>query len=117
VVTVDVARGEIWWADLPEPRHLEPGLRRPVLIIQADRFNRSKLHTVTVAVITSNLDLADAPGNLLLPAQTTGLPGDSVINLSQLRTLDREFLMEYVGFLSSRVQALVDEGLRLALDW
>ena len=70
----EIQRGEIWWADLPEPRRSEPGYRRPVLVVQADSFNRSRIQTVIVAVITSNIELADAPGNVLLPADLTGLP-------------------------------------------
>jgi mRNA interferase MazF len=110
-----VTRGEIWWADLPEPRGSEPGFRRPVLIIQADSFNRSGIRTVIVAVITSNLRLADAPGNVLLPALVTGLPRDSVVNVSQLLTLDRLFLTELVDKLSGRLLADVETGLRLVL--
>lgn len=111
-----VQRGEIWWADLPEPRRSEPGFRRPVLVIQADSFNRSRIQTVIVAIITSNIELADAPGNVLLPAHSAGLPLDSVVNVSQLLTLDRGFLTEYVGTLSPRLQRSVDGGLRLALQ-
>ena len=111
-----VIRGEIWWADLPAPRRSEPGFRRPVLVIQANSFNRSRIQTVIVAVISSNLRLADAPGNLLLPASVTGLPRDSVLNVSQLLTLDRSFLTELVSALPRRVQAEIDAGLRLVLE-
>jgi mRNA interferase MazF len=110
-----VTRGEIWWADLPEPRGSEPGFRRPVLIIQADSFNRSGIRTVIVAVISSNLRLVDAPGNVLLPAVATGLPRDSVVNVSQLLTLDRSFLTELVDKLSGRLLGDVETGLRLIL--
>jgi mRNA interferase MazF len=110
-----VTRGEIWWADLPEPRGSEPGFRGPVLIIQADSFNRSGIRTVIVAVITSNLRLVDAPGNVLLPALVTGLPRDSVVNVSQLLTLDRSFLTELVDKLSGRLLGDVETGLRLIL--
>ncbi len=109
-------RGEVWWADLPEPRRSEPGYRRPVLVVQADSFNRSRIQTVIVAVITSNLDLADVPGNVLLPARSAGLPRDSVANVSQLLTLDRRFLTEHAGTLPPRLQGFVDEGLRLVLQ-
>lgn len=109
-------RGEIWWADLPEPRRSEPGYRRPVLVVQADSFNQSRIQTAVVAVITANLELANAPGNVLLPARTSGLPRDSVVNVSQLFTLDREFLSEHAGTLSKRLQTSVDAGLRLVLD-
>ncbi|HWZ44953.1 MAG TPA: type II toxin-antitoxin system PemK/MazF family toxin [Candidatus Saccharimonadales bacterium] len=111
-----MVRGEIWWADLPDPRRSEPGFRRPVLVVQANSFNRSRIQTVVVAVISSNLRLAEAPGNLLLPAQATGLPRDSVVNVSQLLTLDRAFLTEHAGTLPGRLQAEVDAGLRLVLQ-
>jgi mRNA interferase MazF len=111
----EIQRGEIWWADLAEPRRSEPGYRRPVLVVQADSFNRSRIQTVIVAVITPNVDLADAPGNVLLRADLTGLPRDSVVNVSQLLTLDRGFLTEQVGALSRHLQNSVDEGLRTIL--
>jgi mRNA interferase MazF len=111
-----VQRGDIWWADLPDPRRSEPGYRRPVLVIQADSFNRSRIQTVIVAVITSNLELAGVPGNVLLPARSTGLRRDSVANVSQLLTLDRGFLTEHAGALPARLQGTVDEGLRLVLE-
>ena len=111
-----VSRGEIWWADLPEPRGSEPGYRRPVLVIQANSFNRSRIQTVIVAVISSNLRLAEAPGNVLLPAKVSGLPHDSVVNVSQLLTLDRSFLTEAVDKLPGRLLAEVDMGLKLALE-
>jgi mRNA interferase MazF len=111
-----VNRGEIWWADLPDPRGSEPGFRRPALVIQANSFNRSRIRTVIIAVITSNLRLADAPGNVLLPAQDTGLPRDSVVNVSQLLTIDRSFLTERIGILSARLQESVSAGLRTVLD-
>jgi mRNA interferase MazF len=111
----EVHRGEIWWADMPEPRRSEPGFRRPVLVIQADSFNRSRIQTIVVSVITSNLHLADAPGNVLLRGRSVGLDRDSVVNLSQLYTLDRAFLTELVCTLPSRLQVSVDTGLRLVL--
>jgi mRNA interferase MazF len=113
---VDIQRGEIWWADLAVPRLSEPGFRRPVLIVQADSFNRSRIQTVIVAVITGNLELIKAPGNVLLPSRLSGLPHDSVINISQLLTLDRQFLTEYAGVVSKRLQTAVDEGIRLVLE-
>ena len=112
----EIQRGEIWWADLAAPRRSEPGYRRPVLVVQADPFNRSRIQTVIVAVITGNLELADAPGNVLLPARSTGLPRDSVVNVSQLLTLDRSFLTGHAGTLPPRLQSSVDEGLRLILQ-
>lgn len=109
-------RGEIWWADLPDPRGSEPGFRRPVLVIQANSFNRSRIQTVIVAVISSNRRLADAPGNVLVPAHASGLARDSVVNVSQLITLDRSFLTEAVGRISERVMSEVVAGLRLVLE-
>ena len=111
-----VQRGEVWWADLPEPRRSEPGYRRPVLVIQADSFNRSRIQTVIVAVLTSHVELADAPGNVLLPARSSGLPRDSVVNVSQVLTLDRSFLAEHTGTLPARLQGSVDAGLRRVLE-
>ena len=115
-MTGQLQRGEIWWADLPEPRRSEPGYRRPVLVVQADSFNFSRIQTVIVAVITGHLELADAPGNVLLPARSTGLPRDSVANVSQLLTLDRDFLTEHAGTLPLRLQGSVDAGLRAVLQ-
>ncbi len=112
----EIRRGEIWWADLPELRRSEPGYRRPVLVVQANSFNSSRIQTVIVAVITGNTELADAPGNVLLPAKLTGLPRDSVVNVSQLLTLDRGFLTAQAGVLPSRMQRSVDEGLRTVLQ-
>jgi mRNA interferase MazF len=112
----EVHRGEIWWADMPEPRRSEPGFRRPVLVVQADSFNRSRIQTVIVSVVTSNLRLADVPGNVLLRGRRVGLDRDSVVNLSQLYTLDRTFLTELAGTLPSRLQASIDAGLRLILQ-
>jgi mRNA interferase MazF len=87
-----------------------------VLVIQADSFNRSRIQTAIVAAITSNTELADAPGNVLLPARLAGLARDSVVNVSQLLTLDRGSLTEHAGTLPSRLQRLVDEGLRTVLQ-
>lgn len=112
---MEVRRGEIWWADLNEPRGSEPGYRRPLLIVQDDGFNRSRISTVLAVVVTSNLRLVDAPGNVLIPAKAAGLPGDSVANVSQIVTLDREFLDERVGRLPTRYMAAVDAGLKLVL--
>jgi mRNA interferase MazF len=87
-----------------------------VLVVQADSFNRSRIQTVIVAVITSNVELAAAPGNVLLPAASTGLPRDSVVNVSQLLTLDRGFLTEPAGTLPPSLQGYVDRGLRTVLQ-
>ena len=108
-------RGEIWWASLPEPSGSGPGYRRPVVIVQANSFNESRIQTAIVAVITSNLRLAEAPGNILVPATRSGLRKDSVVNVSQLITVDKTFLTERVGHLNSSQQRALDVGLRLVL--
>jgi len=110
-----IERGEIWWADLGEPAGAEPGYRRPVLVVQADAFNRSRIETVVVVVLTSSLRLVAAPGNVLLSARDSGLPRDSVANVSQVATLDRVVLTERAGRLSRRLMARVEGGLRLVL--
>ena len=108
-------RGEIWWATLGEPFGSEPGFRRPVLIVQDDAFNRSRIQTVIAIAITTNLELAKAPGNVLLPTRVTTLPRDSVANVSQLITIDKSFLSQRVGSLPLDLQEQVDAGLRLIL--
>ena len=108
-------RGEIWWAALPEPVGSGPGMRRPVLVIQANPFNESRISTVIVAVITSNLALAEAPGNVRLGKGDSGLPKPSVVNVSQVLTVDRGMLEEPVRIVSARVMERVNLGLRLAL--
>lgn len=108
-------RGEIWWASLPAPRGSEPGYRRPIVVVQSDRFNESRIGTVIVAILTSNLRLAAAPGNVRLDGYETGLPRDSVLNLSQVLTVDKSFLTERVGILSVRNMAAMDAGLKLVM--
>lgn len=109
-------RGEVWWADFGPARGSAPAERRPALIISANRFNRSALRTVTVAAITSNVRLADLPGNVSVPSGRAGLDRDSVVNVSQVATLDRTDLAECVGLLDDDLLAQVDRGLRLALS-
>ena len=108
-------RGEIWWASLPDPRGSEPGFRRPVLVVQSDAFNRSRIGTVVVAAISSNIKLADAPGNVLLSRRASGLPKPSVINVSQVLTLDRTTLTESVRALPKKDMVSVENGLRLVM--
>lgn len=108
-------RGELWWADLPEPAGSEPGFRRPVLILQSDDFNRSRIKTVVCAAITSNTNLAAAPGNVLLSKRSVNLGRESVVNVSQIVTLDKSFLGERVGKLQAAKLREVDEGVRLVL--
>jgi mRNA interferase MazF len=114
--TLVMKRGEIWWASLPDPRPAEPGYRRPVLIVQSDAFNQSAMRTVIVAVITSNLRLAAAPGNVMLRKRDSRLANDSVVNVLQLVTLGKNFLVDRVGRISpSRIRE-VDGRLRLVLS-
>jgi len=109
-------RGEIWWANLPPPSGSGPGYRRPVLVIQSNAFNESEISTVLVAVITSNLALSDAPGNVRLSKSSGGLSKASVVNVSQLVTMDRGLLGKRVGSLSARAMQHVDAGLKLVLS-
>lgn len=111
-----IQRGEVWWADLGEPVGSEPGFRRPLLIVQDDAFNRSRIDTTIAVVLTSNLRLLDAPGNVLVPKRVSGLPKDSVVNVSQLVTLDRTDLTERAGKVSAEILAAVSAGLRLVLS-
>lgn len=108
-------RGEVWWADLPAPSGSGPGFRRPVLIVSADAFNRSRIATVIAAVVSSNEALAEAPGNVRVSGKSAGLERPSVVNVSQLLTLDRRDLDTKSGRLDARQLAAVDRGLRLAL--
>ena len=105
----------MWWASLPEPTGSGPGFRRPVLVVQSNSFNQSRINTVVVAVVTSNVTLAEAPGNVRLAKAEAGLPRASVVNVSQLLTIDRALLTLRVKALSSQSMARVDEGLRLVM--
>jgi mRNA interferase MazF len=109
-------RGEIWWADLPDPVGSGPGYRRPVLIVQDDEFNESLIGTVIVAAITRNTNLAKAKGNVGVTRLQSGLPKDSVINVSQLLTIDKTLLVEMVGHLSEGKMDQVSAGLRIVLS-
>jgi mRNA interferase MazF len=111
-----IKRGEIWWADLGEPQGSAPGFERPILIVSADSFNRSKINTIVGLVITSNVRLADAPGNVLLAIDETGLDRPSVVNSSQFVTLDKSDLRERLGVLSPDQLRLVEHGLRRVLS-
>ncbi len=108
-------RGEVWWAELPEPAASEPGYRRPVLIVQSDDFNRSRIHTTIAVVLTTNLRLAAAPGNVPVRTEDTELPKDSVVNVSQVITVDKAFLTERVSRVSDRVMLMVEDGIRMVL--
>jgi len=111
-----VSRGELWWVDFGEPEGSALGYRRPAVVVSSDRFNLSRLATVVVAAVTSNLRLAQAPGNVALTAAGSGLPKESVVNVSQLLTIDRKLLGEQAGVLSSAHMRAVDDGLRLVLS-
>lgn len=106
-----VAQGEVWWADLPGPSGSEPGFRRPVLVVQGDAFNRSRIATAVCVALTSNPRWAEAPGNVELTARMTGLAKSSVANVSQLVTLDRDTLTERVGKVSKAKLNLVFDGI------
>ena len=108
-------RGDVCWANLGEPRGTRPGKRRPVLVIQADAYNASKLSTTLVAVITSNTALAAMPGNVFLPAVASGLPKDSVLNVTALVTIDKADLDLPVGRLPAALMTEIDRGLRRVL--
>ena len=108
-------RGEIWWSSLPTPGGSAPGFRRPILVIQSNEFNHSRINTVIAAVITSNLMLAAAPGNVRISARSSGLKKASVVNVSQIITVDKSFLAECVGKLNTQQLRCVEDGLRLIL--
>lgn len=111
-----MVRGEVWWASLGLPAASEPGYRRPVLVIQSDLFNQSAIRTVACVAITGNVELQQAPGNVLLSAKASGLPRDSVVNVSQVLTVDRSFLTDRVGTVPRKVLSDVEIGLRLVLN-
>ncbi len=111
-----IRRGDLWWASLGEPRGSEPGYRRPVIIVQSNDFNRSRLNTVLAVGITSNVRLAEAPGNVLLPRRATSLPRDAVANVSQVITCDKSFLDKRIGTLSPTLMQKIDAGLRLVFQ-
>ena len=111
-----ISQGDVWWADLGEPVGSQPGFRRPVVVVQGDSFNRSRISTVVCIPLTSNLRLADAPGNVLLECGATGLTKDSVANVSQPVTLDRASLTERVGSLPSAKLDLVLYGIDVVLS-
>lgn len=110
-----ISQGDVFWADLPEPEGSGPGFRRPVVVVQGDALNQSRIATVIVVPLTSNLKWADAPGNVLLKAKATGLPKDSVANVSQIVTLDRTVLDARAGRLTARQLALVLAGIDVVL--
>ena len=108
-------RGEIWWADLPPPSGSGPGMRRPVVVVQANAFNESRISTVTVLAISSNLALSAAPGNIRIKTSESGLKRVSVINVSQVLTLDRAYLSKRVKALPTGIINSLNKGLQLSL--
>jgi mRNA interferase MazF len=112
---VVISQGEIWWADLPPPTGSGPGSRRSVVVVQGDALNRSRIATVVCVPLTSNLKWALAPGNVRLPAPLTGLPRDSVANVSQIVALDKELLATRVGRLPRTKLGLVLSGIAIVL--
>ena len=109
-------RGEVYWANLDVPKGSEPGDPRPVLVVQSDLFNGSSIPTVLVAVFTTNLALAKAPGNVLIHSKESGLPKDSVINVTQILTVNRSRLTKFICELDAALLFSVDNGIRLAFD-
>lgn len=112
---VEVAQGEVWWAELPVPAGSGPGFRRPIIVAQGNSLNRSRIATVVCVPLTSNLVWADAPGNTLLRAKTTGLPKDSVANASQIISIDRSLLDERVSRLPPKQVAQILQGIDVVL--
>ena len=110
-----ISQGDIWWADLPNPTGSGPGFRRPVLVVQGDSLNRSRIATVVCVPLTSNVKWADAPGNVLLSTRSTGLSKDSVANVSQIVSLDKALLTERAGRLSRTQLGLVLSGIDVVL--
>lgn len=111
-----IRRGEVWWADLEDPRGSEPGSSRPVVIVQADSFNRSAIRTVIAVTLSTNPALAEMPGNVRIQATASGLPRDSVANVTQIVTIDRAFLRDRVSKLPKRILSEIDSGLLLVLS-
>lgn len=110
-----IAQGDIWWADMPDPSGSGPGFRRPVIVVQGDALNRSRIRTVVCVPLTSNLKWADAPGNMLIQSRVSGLPKEAVANVSQLVTLDRLLLTEFVSKLPrARIEVLL-KGIDIML--
>jgi mRNA interferase MazF len=110
-----IAQGEVWWANLAEPTGSAPGFRRPVVVIQGDSFNRSRIATVVCVALTSNLKLADAPGNVALAPRMTGLDRESVANVSQIVTLDKASLEQRTGKLTPQKLGLILDGIDVVL--
>jgi mRNA interferase MazF len=111
-----ISQGDIWWATLPEPVGSGPGFHRPVVVVQGDTFNRSQIATIVVVPLTSNTRLAALPGNVLLPAGDTGLPKDSVANVTQIIAIDRSLLLDLAGRISQRHLDFLWKGIDVLFD-
>jgi mRNA interferase MazF len=113
---VVISQGGIYWIELDEPEGSEPGYKHPHVIVQNNLFNSSKINTVLVCPLTTNLKRATAPGNILIEKKESNLPKDSVVNVSQVFTVDKSQLDEYVGTLSAKRMAEILDGIRLVLE-
>jgi mRNA interferase MazF len=111
-----VKRGEVWWANLPEPVASEPGYRRPVLIISSNFYNLTSISTIIGITLTSNLDYARLPNNIFLSSRETGLSQDSVINMTQVITVDKRFLEQQIGNINQSTLEQLNESLKTVLD-
>lgn len=110
-----IRRGQVWWADLGVPRGASPGFERPVVVIQANGFNKTNINSVIIAISTTNLRLGRMPGNVVIAAGIAGLQEDSVINVTQLFTVDKTDLLELLGNIPHNTMEQIDKGLRLVL--
>ncbi len=111
-----IRRGQVWWTDLGVPRGASPGFQRPAIVVQANGFNRTDIDSVIVAISTTNLRLARMPGNVPISPGVGGLREDSVINITQLFTVDKNDLIELLGSVPNTLMEQIDEGLRLVLS-
>ncbi len=109
-------RGELWWADFGLPFGSEPGFKRPVLILQNDSFNKSNINTIIIIPLTTNMTLAEAPGNVIVPKSESSLSKDSVLVVSQLSVIDKKRLTEHFGKITKKTLEEVEEGIQLLLD-
>lgn len=112
---VEIRQGWVWWAEIPEPAGSGPGFRRPVVVVQGNHLNRSRIATIVCVPLTSNLVWADAPGNTLIPATAAGLPKESVANASQIIAIDRSFLIDRAGKLPPKLFAQILQGIDVVL--
>lgn len=110
-----VNQGDIWWADSPDPRGSKTGFRRPVIVVQQSAINQSMIRTVICVPLTTNVRLANAPGNVIMPDQQTGLPKESVANVSQIIALDKQFLSDYVQTVPDKLLAQILDGIEFML--